>query len=194
MNLSMFLKQPYIAIGAAVIILIVLIVVIIAVKRRNARREEEEFELEGTFLTQVPLDTLSRLGKPERPVEEVTFDPVVERHAAAMDEGIDLGDEPLQEPAPAQPQPRQERELVPLASIIATTSTKMIDLADPDVRRMLTDLVRDEIDQAVRLSGEGRVAEAVAQLAEAERISRALGMEESAQRIRTMLGELQVNP
>ena len=38
--------------------------------------------------------------------------------------------------------------MVPLSDIIVTTSSKMVDLADPDVRRMLTELVTFEIDQA----------------------------------------------
>lgn len=80
--------------------------------------------------------------------------------------------------------------MVPLSSIIVTTSSKMVDLGDPEIRHMLTDLVRFEIDQATRLSSEGNDLDAVLQLTEAEKVSRILGMEESAKRIHDMLEEL----
>jgi hypothetical protein len=80
--------------------------------------------------------------------------------------------------------------MVPLSDIIVTTSSKMVDLADPDVRRMLTELVTFEIDQASEFRRKGQSIDAVLQLTEAEKVSRALGMTESAQRIRTMMAEI----
>ena len=80
--------------------------------------------------------------------------------------------------------------MVPLSDIIVTTSSKMVDLADPDVRRMLTELVTFEIDQASEFRRKGQSIDAVLQLTEAEKVSRALGMTESAQRIRTMMEEI----
>ena len=77
--------------------------------------------------------------------------------------------------------------LVPLSDIIVTTSSKMVDLQDPEVRRMLTDLVKFEIDQATQFRSEGHTIDAILQLTEAEKISRALGMQESAQAIRDMM-------
>jgi hypothetical protein len=77
--------------------------------------------------------------------------------------------------------------LVPLSDIIVTTSSKMVDLQDPEVRRMLTDLVKFEIDQAAQFRSEGQTIDAILQLTEAEKISRALGMQESAQAIRDMM-------
>jgi len=77
--------------------------------------------------------------------------------------------------------------MVPLSDIIVTTSSKMVDLQDPEVRRMLTDLVKFEIDQAAQFRSEGQTIDAILQLTEAEKISRALGMQESAQAIREML-------
>ena len=56
----------------------------------------------------------------------------------------------------------------------------MVDLQDPEVRRMLTDLVKFEIDQATQFRRQGQTIDAVLQLTEAEKISRALGMDESA--------------
>jgi hypothetical protein len=78
-------------------------------------------------------------------------------------------------------------EMVPLSDIIVTTSSKMVDLQDPEVRRMLTDLVKFEIDQARQFRAEGQTIDAILQLTEAEKISRALGMQESAQAIRDMM-------
>jgi len=80
---------------------------------------------------------------------------------------------------------------VPLSDIIVTTSSKMVDLQDPEVRRMLTDLVKDEIDQATLSRQQGQTIDAVLQLTEAEKISRALDMRESAAAIRRMMEDLQ---
>jgi len=80
---------------------------------------------------------------------------------------------------------------VPLSDIIVTTSSKMVDLQDPEVRRMLTDLVKYEIDQATHYREQGQTIDAVLQLTEAEKISRALEMKESAAAIRAMLEDLQ---
>ena len=88
-----------------------------------------------------------------------------------------------QEPGPAG-------RRVPLSDVIVTTSGKMVDLDDPDVRRMLTDLVTLEIDQAAEFRRQGQTIDAVLQLTEAEKVSRALGMNESAERIRAMMDEI----
>ncbi len=80
---------------------------------------------------------------------------------------------------------------VPLSDIIVTTSSKMVDLRDPEVRRMLTDLVKYEIDQATHYREQGQTIDAVLQLTEAEKISRALEMRESAAAIHEMLEDLQ---
>lgn len=80
---------------------------------------------------------------------------------------------------------------VPLSDIIVTTSNKLVDLQDLEVRRMLADLVKDEIDQATHFRQQGQTIDAVLQLTEAEKISRALDMRESADAIRKMMEELQ---
>ena len=80
--------------------------------------------------------------------------------------------------------------LVPLSDVIVTTSSKLVDLGDAEVRRMLTGLVSDEIDQAEALRREGLSLDAMLQLTEAEKISRALGMHESAAGIRQMMEDL----
>ena len=90
----------------------------------------------------------------------------------------------------AAPEPGSGGRLVPLSDIIVTTSSKTVDLGDPEVRRMLTELVTFEIDQAADFRRQGQTIDAVLQLTEAEKVSRALGMTESAQRIRAMMQEI----
>jgi len=91
----------------------------------------------------------------------------------------------------AAPEPDPDGRRVPLSDIIVTTSDKMVDLQDPEVRRMLTDLVKYEIDQATHYRQQGQTIDAVLQLTEAEKISRALDMHESAAAIREMMEDLQ---
>ena len=79
---------------------------------------------------------------------------------------------------------------VPLSDIIVTTSDKVVDLGDAEVRRMLTDLVTFEIDQATLYRQQGQSIDAVLQLTEAEKICKALGMADTAERIRAMMDEL----
>lgn len=88
-------------------------------------------------------------------------------------------------------EPEPSDTLVPLSSIIVTTSTKMVDLKDPEIRRMLTDLVTFEIDQATQFREQGRSIDAVLQLTEAEKICRALGKHDTAHEIRQMMRGLQ---
>ncbi len=83
------------------------------------------------------------------------------------------------------------RRMVPLSEIIVTTNQKLVDLDDAEVRHMLTELVRYEIDQAAEFSAAGQSVDAVLQLTEAEKVSRALDMDETAKRIRVMMRELQ---
>ena len=90
----------------------------------------------------------------------------------------------------AAPESGSGGRLVPLSDIIVTTSAKTVDLDDPEVRRMLTELVTFEIDQAAEFRRQGQTIDAVLQLTEAEKVSRALGMTESAQRIRAMMQEI----
>ena len=72
----------------------------------------------------------------------------------------------------AAPESDAGSRMVPLSSIIVTTSRKMVDVQDPEVRRMLTDLVKFEIDQATQFRRDGQTIDAVLQLTEAEKISR----------------------
>ncbi len=81
--------------------------------------------------------------------------------------------------------------MMPLSDIIVTTSSKLVDLDDEEVRRMLTDLVTFEIDQAAEFRRQGQTIDAVLQLTEAEKVSRALGMAETAEHIRRMMEDVQ---
>jgi hypothetical protein len=122
---------------------------------------------------------------------------------AGAGEGPPAVDAPAEPPAETPPAPEEtegraaaaspgstEGRLIPLSDIIVTTSGKMVDLQDPDVRRMLTELVTFEIDQAADFRRRGQTIDAVLQLTEAEKVSRALGMTESAKRIRAMMEEI----
>jgi hypothetical protein len=109
----------------------------------------------------------------------------------------DDADEPVSQrpatesvPASVRPEPTPPGHIVPLSEVIVTTSSKTVDLDDPDVRRMLTELVTFEIDQAAEFRRQGQTIDAVLQLTEAEKVSRALGMRESAERIRAMMDEI----
>jgi hypothetical protein len=85
---------------------------------------------------------------------------------------------------------RPTSQMVALSEVIVTTSSKMVDLQDPEVRRMLTGLVRLEVDQAIEYRRQGQTEDAMMQLAEAEKISLALGLTESAERVHRMVEEL----
>jgi hypothetical protein len=92
--------------------------------------------------------------------------------------------------AQAAPESGPRIRRVPLSDIIVTTSDKVVDLADPEVRKMLTDLVKFEIDQATSYQLQGQVLDAVLQLTEAEKISKALGMRDAADAIHKMVQDL----
>lgn len=111
--------------------------------------------------------------------------------AQAAAERQPLADEAPPTDMPAPQRPAAPDRLVPLSSIIVTTSTKMVDLDDPEIRRMLTDLVTFEIDQATQFREQGQNLDAVLQLTEAEKICRALGREDTAREIRHMMRGLQ---
>jgi hypothetical protein len=102
----------------------------------------------------------------------------------------DVPSAPGEAAAGREQEPEAGGRMVPLSDIIVTTSGKMVDLDDPEVRRMLTELVTFEIDQAAEFRRQGQPIDAVLQLTEAEKVSRALGMTETAGRIREMMDEI----
>lgn len=81
--------------------------------------------------------------------------------------------------------------LVRLSDIIVTTNEQRVDLSDPDVRTMLKDLVKYEIDLATHYREIGQNVDAVLQLTEAERVCTALGMTSHARLIKEMILALQ---
>ena len=125
----------------------------------------------------------------ETPVVEAA--PVVadEPVAAAAADEAPAGAAPAADAAPAK---TADSKLVRLSEIIVTTSNKMVDLADPEVRRMLRDLVKYEIDQAAQFKEQGQSIDAALQLTEAVKICEALDMTSQARLIRAMMKELRV--
>ena len=232
-----------IVVAAAIVLL--LIVALLVTRRGGSAGEEPPAVLpHASFLDDAPQDTLSGLGKAERPVEDVTLDPDGQRQGRPTDENavpaaaagaatspaapadaettgeLPAADTPAattttqspltessasaDEPVPAwpaeggsaaseeaAPESGAGGRRVPLSDIIVTTSSKIVDLQDPEVRRMLTDLVKYEIDQATHYRQQGQTIDAVLQLTEAEKVSRALDMKGSAAAIRRMIEDLQ---
>lgn len=134
--------------------------------------------------TPVPADELGAAGAPSAATEDDS-EATGELPVIAVDaDASGRVDEP-----PAEPEAGAD-DLVPLSSIIVTTSTKMVDLKDTEVRRMLTELVTFEIDQATQFRKNGQSLDAVLQLTEAEKICRALGKHDTAREIRDMMREL----
>ncbi len=131
-------------------------------------------------------------GPPQRPAPEAVVLPTPPPEPVAPSPLPAPVAEPAVSPPPVvAPAARSvARRKVPLSDIIVTTSSKVIDLDDPEVRHMLTDLVKFEIDQATRYREQGQTIDAVLQLTEAEKISRALGMQESAAAIHKMMQDL----
>ena len=130
---------------------------------------------------------------PAPPVESVVPEPPSPEpapEAVTEPPEPDAGTTTEEIPAVATPEHAAASRKVPLSDIIVTTSSKVIDVDDPEVRHMLMDLVKFEIDQATRYREQGQTIDAVLQLTEAEKISRALGMQESAAAIHTMMQDL----
>ena len=86
------------------------------------------------------------------------------------------------------------RKLVPLNELVRTPSTELVDLSDPEVRHMLTGFVSLKIERAMELRNSGQIAEALAKLAQAEKITRALGIEGATQHVHDMIAELNRPP
>jgi len=118
---------------------------------------------------------------------------VADEPASAAGESAEAETAPPNEAPPAdEAPPARESKLVPLSDIIVTTSNKMVDITDPEVRRMLRDLIKYEIDQAAQFKEQGQNIDAALQLTEAVKICEALDMSSQARLIRAMMKELQV--
>ena len=97
---------------------------------------------------------------------------------------------PSEAHAPREPAAGGEPSLVSLSSVLSTTNEQQIDVNDPDVRRMLRELVRSELELAQQYKKLGQDVDAILQLTEAERICTVLGMTSHSRLIREMLKEL----
>lgn len=118
---------------------------------------------------------------------------VADEPASAAGGSAEAETAPPNEAPPAdEAPPARESKLVPLSDIIVTTSNKMVDITDPEVRRMLRDLIKYEIDQAAQFKEQGQNIDAALQLTEAVKICEALDMSSQARLIRAMMKELQV--
>ena len=208
-----------VAIAVAAGLIVLLIIALLVTRRRGPSGAPEQAPPPDapSFIDERLHDSFAGLGKAEQSVEDVTLDPVTDDFtdpAAGAAGSADLQDEsevtgempavqailrdrqasPLTaSSADATAEPFCEPGVggsVPLSDVIVTTSCKLVDLGDPDVRRTLTDLVKLEVDQAIEFRRLGQTVDAVMQLTEAEKISHALGLHESAQRIREMIEEL----
>ena len=91
--------------------------------------------------------------------------------------------------APAVPAAADEPAL--LSDIIVTSGSDEVDLADPDVRELLTQLVDDEIALARTCQAQGQALDAILQLTEAEKASAALGLDDRLATVKALLADLQ---
>jgi hypothetical protein len=94
-------------------------------------------------------------------------------------------------PTPSAAEATSEPGTSPLSDIIVTTNRQEVDLTDPETRALLEELVSDEIALAEVYKQQGQTLDAILQLTEAEKACAALGMDDQAERIRTMMTELQ---
>jgi len=135
-------------------------------------------------------ETTGDLSRPPAPAQPVAVSNATGSRTPAGDRDPAPAAESGPAAATAAPESGPRARRVPLSDIIVTTSDKVVDLTDPEVRRMLTDLVKFEIDQATHYQLQGQVLDAVLQLTEAEKISKALGMHEAADAIHKMVQDL----
>ena len=73
-----------------------------------------------------------------------------------------------------------------------TSGDGQLDLADPDVRALLTSLVDDEVALAKAYRSQGQTLDAILQLTEAEKACTALGLDDTLGEVKALLGELQI--
>jgi hypothetical protein len=78
-----------------------------------------------------------------------------------------------------------------LSDLIVTSGSEEVDLADPDVRELLTQLVDDEIALARECQAQGQALDAILQLTEAEKASAALGLDDRLATVKALLADLQ---
>ena len=92
------------------------------------------------------------------------------------------------EVAPVAPVPADDPAL--LSDILVTSGSEEVDLADPAVRELLTQLVDDEIELAKVCHAQGETLDAILQLTEAEKASTVLGLDDRLASVKALLAEL----
>jgi hypothetical protein len=129
---------------------------------------------------------------PAAPLADELAPPQIEEPAVAESGGPAGVYELTPSPATAPPAAAESRppKLVALGDIITTTNQQTVDLNDPDVRRMLKELAKSEIDLAQQYKQLGQNIDAVLQLTEAQKICQALDMTSHAKLIEQMIQEL----
>ena len=105
-------------------------------------------------------------------------------------------EEPPAEAAPIEPAPQPSATAeasapVLLSDILVTTGDAEVDLTDPGVRRLLEQLVGDEIELARQCRAKEQTLDAILQLTEAEKVCEALGLDDRLAEVRALLAELQ---
>ena len=191
---------------ASAIVLVLIIALIVTRDRGEARSgDPQPSPEEKSFLDDAPREDFHRLGRAEPDAE--TTGEVPMPAMAAPDEPPQAAPPaseptfPVSEVTPPAAEPAEKSltdtagpppagNLIPLSDIIVTTSDKLVDLSDTEVRRMLKELVGYEIDQAAQFKAMGQHVDAVLQLTEAEKICLALDMHTQARQIRAMMREL----
>ena len=113
--------------------------------------------------------------------------------APAADQALAAEQQPVASVETEEPNSREttsDSKGVPLSDVIVTTNQQKVDLEDPEVRRLLKDLVEYEIQLAQQYKGQGQTLDAILQLTEAEKACNALGLTSKARLIRAMIKEL----
>jgi hypothetical protein len=180
-----------IAVASAIVVVLIISLIITRDRGKTAPDDVQPAANETSFLDEAPRDQFHRMGRAE-PDAETTGEVPMPTATAPYDHAV--ATPPVFEPAEEQPtdaaEPPPAGDLIPLSDIIVTTSDKLVDLADAEVRRMLKELVGYEIDQAAQFKAAGQNVDAVLQLTEAEKICLALDMHEQARQIRAMMRDL----
>jgi len=138
----------------------------------------------GSFLDEPLARDFEGLGKPAT-VRQAASIPAVLDQPEPVDPFAshdDLFPDPPESAAPATAQ---------LSDVMATTEHEEVDLRDHEVREMLAELMREEIELARLQQAAGQRSEAVLQLAEAEKIAASLGLEDAWAEIQGLLAGLQ---
>ena len=154
---------------------------------------------EVIFPAEAPAVAPNAASAVAKPVPAAEPEPVATVAALTTEpEPAEAGDAPAAEPEPAAT-PAEAAPVAPaaaddqalLSDIIVTSGSEEIDLADPDVRDLLTQLVDDEIELAKACHAQGQILDAILQLTEAEKASAALRLDDRLATVKALLAELQ---